>query len=179
MRTLLILPGYSTRNREWGEAAAEYFGKDFDQVVMHTYKHWETGAEMDFDAEQVRITTELSDLSEQGALTVMAKSVGSLLAFLSVAKRVVVPERCVFFGIPFDLASTGVFAEDWSPVESFRVPSLAFHNEHDPTVSHDFAKEVVATKCPSITFITTEGADHSYLEFSVYAERIIPFLENK
>lgn len=161
----------------------EYFGEWFDNYIFTSYTHWESGAEnIDFTLETKRIAAELAELgakTDVGELVVFAKSAGSLLTFIATHAGVMVPAKCVFFGIPFDLASKGLFENDWSSVDTFTVPSLAFHNEYDPTAGYAFTKDTIAKRCPTIELVTTLLDNHSYVEFSDYDERISVFLTPK
>jgi hypothetical protein len=177
MRSLLILPGNSLKNKAWGEAVAAHYGPRFERVVAHEYEHWETGAAtIDFNKEVERVKEAMVQVPEGNEVTVFAKSAGSLLTFIAVKAGAVVPARCVFFGIPFDLAATGLFEHDWSPVESFSVPAIAFHNEGDPTAAYQPTVDMLAAYAPHITLVTTYESDHWYGDFATYNEPLKSFL---
>jgi len=169
MRHLIVLPGNSLKNKAWGELMCEAFAKHFDSSFMLSYDHWATGeANLNFEQEVEKIREHVELLPAGTEIVVFAKSAGALLAFLAVHKGVISPVRSVFFGIPFDLAANGLFKDAWEPVDSFKVPALAFHNVEDSTTSYEFTKATLATHAPHITFITTNEADHWYGDIATY-----------
>ena len=181
MQHLLVLPGNSIKNRTWGEVMLNHYGPRFGSARMVSYEHWETGAPLiDFDVELVKLrelqTTPLFDADE---LVIIAKSAGSLLAFVAHDEGVLKPSQAIFFGIPFDLAARDIFQDDWSAVANFSVPALAFHNEQDPTAGYRFTTATLAEHTPHIKLITTTEKDHWYGDTDTYDTYISEFLTNK
>jgi hypothetical protein len=171
MKHLIVLPGNSPKNKAWGDLMIEHFGGQFDSVFMLSYDHWESGeANIDFVLEEENIRKHLATLPAGTEIVLFAKSAGSLLAFLAINHGAVVPLWCAFFGIPFDLASENLFKESWGPVDSFKIPAVAFHNKEDPTTSYEFTKTTLETRTPHISFITTNEADHWYGDVTEYEQ---------
>lgn len=141
---------------------------------MQSYDHWESGEpHINFKSEMTKLEQLVKGSSADTEWVVFAKSIGSILSFLSVDRGLLSPKQCVFFGIPFDLASEVVFKDDWLAVANFSVPSIAFHNLDDPTASHDFTERIITEHNPDyITLITTKGNTHDYLGFSEYEPTI-------
>jgi len=178
MQHLLILPGNSVENRTWGEVLLAQYGPKFGSARMVSYEHWEAGEpKIDFDVELVKLrelqTVPLFDASE---LVVMAKSAGTLLAFIAAAEGIVQPAKAIFFGIPFALAADGVFHDDWSVVQNFSVPTLVFHNHDDPVTQHSYTEATLRQYLPHATLITTLGTDHWYGDTDTYDPHIADFL---
>jgi hypothetical protein len=177
MQHLIILPGNSVKNRTWGEVMCDHYGLQFASVTLLEYDHWESGApQIDFDVELQKLAERNTPLFAEDEIVIMAKSVGSLLTFVAIRDGVIAPKKCIFFGIPFDLAANDIFAEDWSPVESFKVPALAFHNVADPTADYRFTQATLAHYAPGITLITTNESDHWYGDTKTYDAPISEFL---
>ncbi len=178
MKELIILPGNSVQNRTWGEVMRDHYGPLFDSVYLHTYEHWETGDPIiDFDVELVKLRERTKPLFGAGVETVvLAKSAGSLIAFVAVAERILQPTKCIFFGIPFDLAATGLFKDDWSAVAAFTAPMLVFHNLYDPTTDYRFTAAILAQHLSHVKLITTNEEDHWYGNTDEYDKSILPFL---
>lgn len=176
MKKLFVLPGNSAKNQLWGIGAAKHFGGWFDETYIQQYDHWERGTnEMNIEAELAKLKDKAA--TETDELYVFAKSLGSLLALLSVSRGELKPQKCVFFGMPLDLASEHMFKEDWSPLEKFSVPALAFHNSQDPTANYEFTKtKLDALPEQHITLIESAGDTHEYLKFVEYEAKIKPFL---
>ncbi|MCU0678621.1 MAG: hypothetical protein MUF19_03510 [Candidatus Pacebacteria bacterium] len=178
MRHLIVLSGNSPKNKAWGELMLEHYSAQFDSSFMLSYDHWENGAgNIDFAREEEKLCAHVSSLPAGTEVILFAKSAGSLLAFLAVSHQAVMPARCVFFGIPFDLAADLQFKEAWESVSSFAIPALAFHNIEDPTTSYEFTKDILTKYAPRITLITTNESDHWYGDTSSYDTIINSFLE--
>lgn len=178
MRTLIILPGNSPKNKEWGEGIAKAFGGLFDTVYQQSYTHWATGEEtINFDHELEKLRTVIMNETKTDVqYYIFAKSFGALLALMSVYRGFITPKQCVFFGLPFNLARDhDIFKGEWAPLTSFKIPSLAFHNDNDYVAHHAYTAEKLVS-IPSIELVTTKGDDHGYFEFKSYKERIKAFL---
>lgn len=155
----------------------DHYGKHFDAAYLQNYEHWESGAPIiDFDVELVKLRERNAPLFAETETVVMAKSAGALLAFVAAAEGIIKPTKCVFFGIPFDLAAEGIFKDDWSAVENFTVPALAFHNEQDPTADYRYTMAVLAQHAPHIELITTPEDDHWYGNTDLYDTYLTKFL---
>lgn len=156
----------------------QHYGPQFDTATMQSYEHWDNDDPViDFDVELVKLRERTSPLFADVELTIMAKSAGALLAFVAVAEGILKPAQCVFFGIPFDLAAEGIFKDDWSAVENFRIPAIAFHNQNDPTADYRFTMATLAQYAPSVRFITTPEEDHWYGNTDLYDASLDEFLK--
>jgi len=176
MKQLIILPGNSLKNKTWGEVMLAHYGPRFDSAYMQSYEHWENDESViDFDVELVKLRERTAPLFEEMETVVMAKSAGALLAFVAVDEGILKPAKCVFFGIPFDLAAEGIFKDDWSAVENFSVPALAFHNEKDPTADYRYTMVILAQYAPHIKLVTTYEPDHWYGNTDVYDQPVDDF----
>jgi hypothetical protein len=176
MKKLLVLAGGSKRNEAWGEACSEFFKDYFDSMHFIRYDHWATSeANLDFVAELKKITATVEGAGED-EWYIFAKSIGSILALKAIATDVISPTKCVFFGMPFSVVKDTLFKNDWSLLETFIVPTLAFHNDNDPTALYDLAKEKITALAPSIKLETLHGDNHDYLDFGVYDAKIESFL---
>lgn len=179
MRQLIILPGNSARNKEWGEAVAAEYGQLFDQVYAQDYQHWREGRPtLDFAVELASLRKFVSAAGPDTEFYVFAKSAGTLLTLLAAKERLLVPQGCVFFGLPLDWAEHDVFKGDWSPLADFTVPTLAFHNDHDPIADCDFVKDVLANHASLIRLVVTKGDTHDYLDFPEYRTALHEFFKS-
>lgn len=177
MKELIILPGNSVKNRTWGEVMRDHYGPLFDSVHLQNYEHWENGAPViDFDVELVKLRERTAPLFAEAETVVMAKSAGTLLAFVAIAEGILRPTACVFFGTPFDLAAEGLFKDDWSAVANFRTPAIAFHNELDPTADYRYTMATLAQYAPHVQLITTPEEDHWYGNTALYDTYLGKFL---
>ena len=178
MTHLIVLPGNSIKNKIWGALMVATYGDYFDSSFMLAYDHWESGeSSINFTREAVKLVEHIQTLPPQTDIILFAKSAGSLLAFMVIKAGVLVPVKCVFFGIPFDLAAAGVFANDWSAVDQFTLPAIAFHNEFDPIAGYVFTREILQVHAPHVVLVTVPEADHSYHNIELYKDTIGTFLK--
>ena len=177
MRHLIVLPGNSLKNKAWGELMIETYASQFDSSFMLEYDHWASGAaNIHFEREEEKLRAHVATLSTGTEIVLMAKSAGSLLAFLAIHHSAVSPSHCVFFGIPFDLAAMDLFKDNWTPIDSFALSAIAFHNVEDPTTSYEFTASMLETHAPRIALITTHEADHWYGDVHTYQPHITEIL---
>jgi hypothetical protein len=179
MKKLLVLAGGSARNQVWGDSCAEFFKKDFDITWVDFYDHWQTGeSHINFEAELEKIKFWVEESNPGDTWYIYAKSIGSILALKAVQAGILSPVKCVFFGMPFSVVKDTLFKDDWSLLENFMIPALAFHNDNDPTAEYGLAKEKITTLAPSIAFETLKGDNHDYLDFAEYEARISEFVQS-
>ncbi len=180
MRHLIVLPGNSLKNKAWGELIASHYASQFDSVFMMEYDHWESGeANIDFTREAEKLEVHRTTLKEGVEITLFAKSAGSLLALLVLQQKMFVPIQAVFFGMPLDLAADNIFKESWTAIVELTVPSIAFHNETDPTTSYVFTKSILSEHNPTIELITTHQNDHWYGDVETYDPIIVNFIRRQ
>ncbi len=178
MRHLIILSGNSLKNKAWGELIEAAFASQFDSHFLLPYDHWASGeATIDFTREEEKLRAHIASLPNDVGIILFAKSAGSLLALLAIHHQILTPTHCVFFGMPFDLAATELFKDNWDPISTFRVPAIAFHNQADPTTSYEYTKATLATYAPQVSLIITNEHDHWYGDISTYGDIITTFLE--
>lgn len=176
MKKLLILPGNSPRNQAWGEAAADFFNGQFDEIYLQFYNHWETGEEViDVPEELDKIIATVENTKEDDEWYICAKSVGSLVALIAVQEDIIRPVKCIFFGMPLDAAAEELFKDDWSALTDFSVPALVFHNDNDPVANFAFTEEKIKTVGQDLVFKKLAGDTHDYLDWSAYEADIKEF----
>jgi pimeloyl-ACP methyl ester carboxylesterase len=163
---LIILPGNSARNRDWGLAAARAYAADFAEIHNQEYQHWQSGEPaINMEAELERLTPVVAAWSEP--YRIAAKSAGSLLAILGTARGLLAPERCLFAGLPLNWTE----ARNWSWEESllkFTPPTVIIQNDADPYApAATIALMVEKLQRPNLSLITTPGANHDYLDFAL------------
>jgi predicted alpha/beta hydrolase family esterase len=173
MKKLLILPGNSLQNKAWGEQCHVHFQSQFDEVSLQYYDHWQS------DDSWIDIEAELKKLSnlEQGEWYVVAKSVGTILALLAIERQLIQPVKCIFFGMPLDMAEQDIFKGDMSPLVNCSVPILAFHNDQDPIADFSFTKNKL-TANDHVQFVQLHDDTHDYMSFSHYQSKIEAFLHH-
>lgn len=179
MKKLIVLPGNSVKNKAWGEAVIEHFASMFDESYMQYYDHWENGQEViDFEKEAEKLKAEVTTDATDTEYYVFAKSFGSILTMLSVYKDYIQPTKCVFFGIPLNLVEEqNIWEGSWVSLQSFAVPSIAFHNINDPVADYEFTTKVLAAERENVIKVIEKNGDtHAYTELGDYEPAIKDFL---
>lgn len=175
MKKLLVLSGQSKRNKAWGEACVDFFASDFDEVHFIEYDHWKKQeSEINFSAE----INKIKDVVNDGDWYIFAKSIGSIVALMTVSEQIIKPVKCIFFGMSLSVVKDTVFAKDWSLLSTFKVPTLAFHNTEDPIADCAFAEEKIKEFATTISLKELAGNNHDYLDFADYKPTIDEFLHN-
>jgi hypothetical protein len=170
MKHLIVLPGNSPRNRVWGEACKAHFADQFDSVWMQSYEHWETGEQwINVAREEERLRQHITNLPTDTVVYLFAKSIGSILAVSAIAHSIVSPAGSVFFGMPLDHAVREVWLGDTTRLAHVTTPTIAFHNDADPTANYSATREILATFAPAIELVTLSGTTHDYIDFEAYA----------
>ncbi len=178
MKKLIVLPGNSIRNKEWGEGVISHYQKWFPETYMQYYDHWQSGGRLvNFEKELSRLGDVVSDSSSSSSFVIVAKSLGSILTLVAVGKGIVKPEKCIFFGMPLEMAADGVLKNNWELLEEFEVPTLAFHNDADPTANFEFTKNTLKEHAPNINLIKRSGDNHNYDEFDEFDLEVKKFLQ--
>ena len=104
MKKLIVLPGNSPKNKQWGEGVVSHFGVLFDEVYSQDYDHWENGEEViDFERETQKLKEVVEGEEEGVEYYIIAKSYGSVLALMAIHQNILSPKKCVFFGMPLNL----------------------------------------------------------------------------
>lgn len=179
MKKLLVLAGGSLRNKVWGEACVNYFKNQFDVTFLIHYDHWESGeSNINFETELEKIAQRVKEAGEEGEWYIYAKSIGSILALKAVDKGLIVPTKCVFFGMPFSVVMDTVVKSEFQVITSFSVNTLAIHNLEDPTAIFDVTKKIVEQNMPTVTLVTMNANNHDYLDFSLYKTDIDSFTKS-
>lgn len=168
MRTI-VLPGYSLSNREWAEEIKQSLG-DRHNVVIHIWKHWETGEQKDFsvknEAEKV-----LSEIGKDN-INIIAKSIGTLVAATLIDKISNNLNKIILCGIPVaflkdnDLENKAYF--NLKKLDHKNV--LVIQNNKDPLATYSQIKEMFSKINPQIKVVGKDREDHSYPFFADFED---------
>lgn len=99
---IILLPGNSKSNIKWLHDWRSFLKKNnFDSELIE-YKHWKSDAQpIDFDLELSKIRSITEAIDEP--YTVLAKSIGSVLATKAVHDHIINPDMLIFLGFPSNL----------------------------------------------------------------------------
>lgn len=167
---VLILGGNSPRHHEWIRQLGAGLTDKGHAVTLHDYAHWTTGEEVaniDHEIEQLRITLDRLD-----NYTVIAKSIGTVIATLAAARGILRPSKCVFLGIPLDgvAGKTPEFAPSLT-----RLPeTVVIQNEHDPYGNaHSIQHLLNAASLQQFSLITVpNNTTHDYTDIALIEEQL-------
>jgi hypothetical protein len=171
---LIILPGNSPKNREWGEHMAQFFRGRFSPIYVQEYDHWKNGREViDLDAELEK----LKKSAGQGSYVIFAKSIGSVLAMKGFSEGEIDPAKCVFFGFPLAWCEKNkIPAEYW--LRRFERPCLFVQQRDDPYLPAEELRFVLKDdKLSNCVMCEVPGNDHGYRDIKGVQRIITSFLE--
>ena len=135
---VLLLGGYSARNKPWIYEVADALEPLAEQRVVHEYAHWnDESKSLDAEAELTAIADEAQNLAEY---VVFAKSVGCLLAVEGMHRGLLAPQACVFAGLPLDTAVRERGEAFARQIAAVNCPLVFVQNSDDPLGSYKDVK---------------------------------------
>lgn len=152
-----ILPGFSAKNKEWAEEVAKNLSVD-GEVRPVFWDHW---TDTKKTLKPAKKADDLIDILLKDNCNIIAKSVGTFVAVLMVAK---IPERIgkvILCGIPsVSDKRLKVFREAFEnfPMENV----IVFQNQNDPLGSYDKVSGFMQKVNPKIKVISKPRSDHHY-----------------
>ena len=159
----LILPGMSPRHQEWVRQVAAVMQAHCDEVRWVEYAHWLNGGEMDLEAEIMAANDKAVGLNDY---VIIAKSIGTVMATLGIARGTLSPTRCVFMGFPLKVTHDLPQADELAAALPGLPPTAFVHNQNDPIGSAEATREYIAVRAPAdYEFIVTPGDTHTYVDF--------------
>ncbi|MBE0574024.1 hypothetical protein IH575_03915 [Candidatus Dojkabacteria bacterium] len=161
---ILILPGFSIKNKEEAESIASALREKGEQVHLHMWRHWDS-PDTKFDPE-VEIDLIKQHIRNPSELNIVGKSIGTYIASLMLKDTTV--NRLVLLGIP---------AKDLNPEELAAYTNLSnlehfvvIHNDKDPHGDIQAVEDLLSGL--EYELILKEAGHHSYN----YVEDIIEAL---
>lgn len=159
MKKLLILPGFSFKNKEWMLEARDFLSGDFE-TTTYEWKHWETGNEKDFSFEY-----EIQKVSEllKKANFLLAKSIGTLVSAVAIYKNKLLLEKILFCGVPLKYSDEeGRDCYNKFFEKLVKEQFLCFQNKLDPFGTYDEIKNLIHLSNDKLEIVKTDREDHSY-----------------
>ncbi len=171
MTDILILPGFSLKNKDWANQMANEMQPQFE-AKMWEWKHWESGESADFSAEleAKAIITQLEKHSNK-PINVLAKSIGTYVLANIVKHSPASFSKIILCGIPLnDLKS-----EEWTIYENFKnvnSRTICFQNDQDPHGNFAQVSKFFEEKDINIPVVKKVANNHDYC----YCEEFKSFL---
>lgn len=167
MKTI-ILPGYSPKNKEWADETARELNLDHE-IIVHNWKHWETGGNMSIKYEMEKIKEEL----DEDDFNIIGKSVGARIAVRTISelrKQVSNVILCGVASVSDD--NKKAYIKALSNFSSENI--IVFQNTKDSFVPYQEVKKFIKGINPKIKVIEKPRSDHHY----PYSDEFQEFLRN-
>lgn len=129
---LILLGGNSIDNKKWIKEVEQHLRPLFETTRIVYYEHWETGGLMiNLDKEEEKLIETVRGLDKY---MIFAKSAGSLVTIKAIYENKILPEKCIFVGLPLKWAKKNNFNIDlW--LKNYSVPTVIIQNTDDPLAS--------------------------------------------
>lgn len=163
----LVLGGNSPHHRQWIRRVKQALEPDFEEVRLHDYHHWTTGApNTDLECEIRKITKTIVDFDDY---IIVAKSIGTAITILGNARGVITPKAALLMGLPLRSYMSGrpEVAESLA-----KLPKTIFlQNRDDPFGNSKDAASYIRSHPPTKWKIeVTDGDTHDYTDFDIIAK---------
>lgn len=174
--SLIILPGNSDNNVRLVTSLANLFRGEFDEIVGVHYQHWNTGRNIDLEAECDLLAEKLKGRNDY---LVIGKSAGTLVSLKSINDKKISPSKCVYFGVPLK----------WQPAQhlpleeyfqDYSTPTLFVQNRNDRLLLFKELSELLAEKkCQNFELKETFWEGHNGHQYEIHTLRkeVLEFLK--
>ena len=163
---ILVLPGYSPKNREWALAVKKKLSFRHS-VLVHEWTHWRLGGTLKPRHEVELILKEIG----REKINLIAKSVGTMVAMLILRQLSEKVEKIILCGIPsVSPERLKLFQEALKDFPADNV--ICFQNIKDQFADFEKVKNFLKEVNPEIKTVEKPRSDHHY----PYFEEFIRFL---
>jgi len=158
MKTI-ILPGYSSRNKEWAEEVEESLKLDHD-VIVHEWEHW-NGA-----SSSLSIRKEIDKVSGKVGkerVNFVAKSVGTrvLMHLAPLLQNQI--NKVILCGIPTRGTSDSAVKTYTDGFEYLKPDQVVvFQNTKDPLANYSDVKKFIGSINSKVNIVEKPRSDHHY-----------------
>lgn len=162
---IVVLGGNNPRHHDWIRELGTTLQAAGHTVILHDYEHWQTGAPLaDIDHEIEHLHTLLKTETDY---LLIAKSIGTVIATLGVARNRFAPAKCLLLGVPF----TGIAGEtpEFLPGLATLPRTLFIQNEFDPYGSAEGLDMLLTRSHPSVfdLVVVENNTTHDYTDFDL------------
>jgi predicted alpha/beta hydrolase family esterase len=155
---IIILPGYSVRNREWGYEVKD--GLKDHGVYVHEWRHWKDKSlslSLKYEKEQI-----LERIGKE-RINIIAKSVGTRVAMHLMSQVLSQVNKLILCGIPTrgkSEAAMKTYTKGFSYLKPDQV--ICFQNKKDPLASYSDIEKFIHSINSTIKIIEMPRSDHHY-----------------
>ena len=155
----IILPGYSSSNREWLEAMAKGIGGDSEIRPIY-WAHWSDPLKK-FDPKSKADL--LDGISGKRVVNIIAKSIGTLAASYLIQKSPQKIGKVIFCGIPLG----NLNEENKEVIKNAlkKIPPsnfICFQNDEDPYGGIDSVRSLISEFGNNLKVVKKQRSDHEY-----------------
>lgn len=158
MNSLIILPGFSTKNKDWAFETASKLG-DFNPKVIE-WEHWETGkTNANWISDEA---SKIESLIGNRQVNIIAKSIGTLIAMIVLRNKSELVSKLILCGIPLndiDLKDEEYYSE-LKNIDSSKV--LIIQNDKDSHGDYEKVKKLVKNINENIKILVKTANNHEY-----------------
>ncbi len=167
MNKLIIIPGFSLKNKEWAQETRDYLQKNFD-ITIHEWKHWKTENKDDFSFENEK--ARIKELLDENKNYVIAKSIGSA-AFCSllpdVSEKI---SKLIICGMPLE-DLTKEEKDYYNSLTDFNADRvIIFQNSQDDHGTYGATVEFMHKINRDIKLIEKDRDDHHYPYYEYFKQ---------
>lgn len=158
---ILILGGNSQRHDKWTQELKKQLEIDKHEVRVQQYAHWKVeNAEMDFEVELAALPENVKNFDD---FIVLAKSAGTLLTTVGVARELFSPSSCLLLGFPVKAVIGDKEVARSLPL----LPETIFlQNTADPYGDAEELQNYIEAREPERYALETDDKDdHDYVDF--------------
>lgn len=154
---VIILPGYSPRNKEWAYEIKEELEPNHE-VIVHEWKHWREGS--------FSLKGELNAIGKKIAkdkVGIIAKSVGTRVCMNLIPQSNDLIEKIILCGIPVkgdSKTAKDIYSFGLSNMDSSKV--VVFQNTKDPFADFNEIRKFIGSINKNIKVIEKPRRDHHY-----------------
>lgn len=162
---ILILPGFNQKNIEWAQGVSQKLAGQF-KTEVYKWRHWRTNNESDFSAEDEAeaIATKLTQ-SSTSKTTIIAKSIGTLVAALLIRDLGESIDKIILCGVPLN----DIPENEWNKYSSLKTfkkgEGICFQNNDDSHGNYAQVSNFLKTINLDIPVIEKPGSNHDYQYF--------------
>lgn len=149
----IILPGYSSHNRDWAEEIRNFFGKRGLRTRVYEWRHWRNAGKMDLNCEAQNVIKFIGD----SRINVIAKSIGTRVFALIFANIYTQIRKVVLCGIP---AKDRLYLYSLNKMDNNRL--MIIQNSLDPLLSYHDLVYFLKRNGVNLEIVKKDSSTHQY-----------------
>lgn len=170
MATLVLLGGNSIKNKEWIQEVNKELLPFYDTTHVHTYRHRDTGGNMDMEHECERLCDYLKTIT--WSIILFCKSLWCLLALKAMVEKEIFIKQSIFVGFPLGYTELHAFPIN-KYLKELTSPVLRIQHTDDPAWWYRTIEQNIWSISPAFTCRELPGNTHDYPEIKALKQIIL------